>query len=126
MEEIRAKIKADGNKQKHRNTSFKQDWKCFFAEWVLNYSKQYNNEEYVLDIQSPVWEKLEFFLTVWEEFFKQLEVDKTGIITQNDWADLLNKVYVQPWCKFWIREKKWHNIINHNPFLISYVTPYEG
>ncbi len=126
LEEIRAKINIDSNKQKHRNTSFRLDWKRFFSNWVSNYSKQYNDEDFVLDIHSPVWEKLEFFLAVWEEFFKQLEVDKTGIITQNDWADILNMVYVQPWCKFWIREKKWHNIFSQNPFFSRYVIPYEG
>lgn len=126
INQIRTIIKQNNSAQKHSKTDFLKGWKIFISDWVKQYSERYYNKTYSLDPEHTSWDKLEFFIRVWEEYFKKLELDNTSKFDKNDWADLLNMVYVQPWCKFWIREKKWHDIFNRNELLKKYVIPFNG
>jgi hypothetical protein len=117
---IRQEIKHQIGKKEYRKKDFTLKWKKFFAKLVLNYSKEYCDKTYELDLNSNQWNHIEFFLTTWEQYFKNnLEIGNWKF-DKNDWEDLFNLIYVLPNRKYWTLEKKWNRIFEENKILKNY------
>lgn len=56
------------------------------------------------------WSKLELFENVLKTLFNELETGAI-ILTQNDWYDLFNMIYVSPDDKYWTYDRKWIKLI---------------
>ena len=118
---IRENIKKVRNKKQHRKILFHEYWKEFIIEHVKLYSKKYLGQEIVININDPKWSNFHFFLTVWELFFKELELRGNGKVDKNDIPDLFNLVYVKPDMKYWTKESKWNNLILSDDELKQYL-----
>lgn len=117
---IRQEIKKQVGKEKHRKKNFTVKWKEFISNLVIEYSKKHCDKVYELDINSQVWEQLEFFLITWESYFKNnLEIGNWKF-DKNDWEDLFNLIYVCPGRKYWTYERKWNTIFEGNDRLRKY------
>ncbi len=108
QEEIRNRhIKKTYPKFCHKNS-----WKKFFIMIVSAYSKEYYNKDFIISIDDSRWSFLDFFLTVWSEYFKKLDIQIGSKFRDNDIHDLFNLVYVQPDKKYWTFEKRsWAKVI---------------
>ena len=111
QEEIRSKhIKKSYPKFCHKNS-----WKNFFIMIISAYSKDYYNKDFIINVNDNRWILLDFFLTVWSEYFKKLDVQIGSKFHDNDIHDLFNLVYVQPDKKYWTYEKRsWAKVIMNN------------
>jgi len=90
----------------------KDSWKKFFIMIISAYSKEYYNKDFIIDVNDTRWGFLDFFLTVWSEYFKKLDVQPGRKFRDNDIHDLFNLVYVQPDKKYWTYEKRsWAEVI---------------
>lgn len=117
---VRQEIKNQVGKERHRKKDFTVKWKKFISNLVLDYSKKHCDKVYELDIDSDIWDQLEFFLTTWESYFKNnLEIGNWKF-DKNDWEDLFNLIYVSPGHKYWTLERKWNSIFESNDKLRKY------
>ena len=79
---------------------------------ISAYSKEYYKKEFIIKIEDKRWVFLDFFLTVWSEYFKKLDIHFGSKFHDNDIHDLFNLVYVQPDKKYWTYEKRsWAKVI---------------
>jgi len=97
-------------------------WKPFFIFLITEYYKDKYKKDIKIDENDVKWERLNFFITAWDEYFKHLDVQFGSTFKNNDWNDLLNLVYVQPEFKYWTSEKRsWAKILNENKDLEPYI-----
>ena len=117
---IRKTIKENEGKHKHRSNNYISTWKEYFSKLILEYSKLYCDEEYIINTNDQIWEQFEFFLYTWEHYFKNnLEIGNWKF-DKNDWGDLFNLVYVGKGFKYWTIERKWNNIFDSTDRLKKY------
>ena len=102
-----------------RSTLF--PYTTLFRSIVLSYSKEILDNEYKIDILHPAWHNFELLLLTFEEYFLRLEISGNRKFDINDWPDLINLVYVQPFDKYWTCENKWNDIFKENETLSKYV-----
>lgn len=115
-------IKSNHLKKIYSFGDFNDSWKPFFALIISNYSKNYYNKEILVKEDDPRWNRLDFFITTWSEYFKSLDIQNGRRFHDNDWHDLFNLVYVQPEFKFWTSEKRsWSKVIRENKKLNKYL-----
>ena len=57
------------------------------------------------------WSKIELFLYTFDMYFKDLEVNTTMKIKDNDWIDIFNILYVSPKDKYFTKDNTWLRII---------------
>lgn len=111
-------IKTKHIKKTYPKFCHKDSWKKFFILLISNYSKEYYNKEFTIKVEDKRWIFLDFFLTVWAEYFKQLDVQFGSKFHDNDIHDLFNLVYVQPRMKYWTHEKRgWAKVIMNDKSL---------
>ncbi len=119
LSSIKLKIKKIGKKN-YRKVDFTESWKQYFSDLVLEYSLKYYQKEIKLDVNSKLWNDVEFFLYTWESYFKNNIEIGNWKLNKNDWGDLFNLIYVQPGFKYWTEEKKWKRIFKENNKLRKY------
>ncbi|OQA90529.1 MAG: hypothetical protein BWY27_00770 [Bacteroidetes bacterium ADurb.Bin234] len=117
----REHIKFNHLKKKHKNCNFKDTWKSFIIKIIANYSKREYNHEFIIKEDDIRWSRLDFFLSVWDEYFKCLDIETNRKFHNNDWEDLFNLVYVQPGFKYSTRENKFLEIIKNNRDISNYL-----
>jgi hypothetical protein len=122
---VREKVLIQEGKKKHLQSDHLKFWKGYIANFVKTYGLDYYKKEYIIDPNDENWIKVNFFIGVWEKYFKLLESENRKF-DRNDWADLFNLVYVQPGYKYWTFEKKWKNIFKNDSGLKSYLYEYNG
>jgi hypothetical protein len=125
LPQIRENIKRIEGKFVHRKKDFTHLWKQLISDLVQIYSRENCNKEYTLNDDVKIWNRFECFILVWEAYFKTLEIEKRNL-ERNDWADLINFVYVQPGDKYWTFEKKWNMILNQHSRLQKYLFEFNG
>lgn len=107
---IRKNIKETTGKKAHR---LEQSIPIFFD--VINvFVREYTKGELALDVATYPWKEIEFFIRVWDNFFKELEVSQQKF-KPNDWLDLLNMVYTSPGLKYSTGDGPWVRIIESDP-----------
>jgi hypothetical protein len=57
------------------------------------------------------WSKIELFLYTFDMYIKELEVNTTMKIKDNDWIDIFNMLYVSPKDKYFTKDGTWLRII---------------
>ena len=115
-------IKRNHLKKSHMLKTFTDSWKPFFILLISNYAKSKYNYEFIINENDIRWNRLEFFLSVWDEYFKHLDIQPGRRFHDNDWHDLFNLIYVQPEYKYWTCEKRsWAKIIREHERLKSYL-----
>lgn len=131
MNEIARKIKEDikekGTKKERRKEDTTQRARMFFARLASDYSDQHYPETKSVIVQEDVenWEKLELFIEVLADYFKEIELSPTQKIQPNDWADVLNMVYVGKDDLYWTGESKWNRFIEKNENATKYLFKLE-
>jgi hypothetical protein len=119
-------IKRNRLKESYKQKCFKDSWKIFFIKLISAYSKDKYNNEFIIKKDDFRWNHLEFFLSVWDEYFMNFDLKSGSKFQNNDWHDLFNLVYVQPEFKYWTSEKKrWARIIFENEKLRAYCYHYD-
>jgi hypothetical protein len=107
-------------KKLHLKYDHINSWKEFIIIIIGAYSKENYKKDFNISIDDSRWKLLDFFLNVWSEYFKLLDVQVGRKFHDNDIHDLFNLVYVQPNMKYWTREKgSWVNCIINNESLNS-------
>lgn len=118
---VRQYIKKNGGKRQRKKVNTIFIWKRLISDIVLSYSKEILDNEYKIDILHPSWHNFELLLLTFEEYFLRLEISGNRKFDINDWPDLINLVYVQPFDKYWTCENKWNDIFKENETLSKYV-----
>lgn len=90
-----------------------------YFEVINVFVKEYSKGEVQLDVAKYPWKEIEFFIRVWDNFFKELEVSKQKF-KANDWLDLLNMAYTSPGLKYCTTDKPWIRIIESDPETMPY------
>ena len=115
-------IKDNHLKKNYSSNSYKDSWKPFFIFLISEYYRNIYNEEIIIAKNDMNWNRLDFFITAWDEYFKHLEIEDGSKFKRNDWYDLWNLVYVQPECKYWTSEKRsWAKLLKENKDLKPYM-----
>ncbi len=68
------------------------------------------NNQYALSDNFD-WSQIELFVYTLDTFFKELEVNITMKIEDNDWVDIFNMLYVTPDDKYFTNDTTWIRII---------------
>lgn len=117
LPEIRANIKQTTGKKFHR---VKKSLPIFFD--VINlFVREYSKGKVELNNDTYPWDKILFFITVWDNYFKELEVSGNRRFDLNDWHDLFNMVYVSKGFKYCTADNNWINIIKSDKTTIDYL-----
>lgn len=115
-------IKNNHLKKAYSSKSYKDSWKRFFILLISQYYRDIYKKEILIAEDDIQWQKLDFFITAWDEYFKSMDIQFGRKFKNNDWHDLLNLVYVQPEFKYWTSEKRsWAKVLKENKELQSYI-----
>ena len=76
----------------------------------------------IVDWENFNWKKLELFISLWGEYFKELELHSTMKFHTNDMNDIFNLIYVEPNTLYWTEDNKnWARILKENKKFNKYV-----
>lgn len=107
---IRKNIKETTGKKAHR---LEQSIPIYF-DLINVFVRDYTKGEIALDVATYPWKEIEFFIRVWDNFFKELEVSQQKF-KPNDWLDLLNLAYASPGLKYSTDDGPWVRLIESDP-----------
>ena len=110
----REDIQSFGGKYEFRKLNFLDSRKLDVITIINSYSTNVNKKELKIDDSAFDWEKIEFFLEVFDEYYKLLVLRNNGKFHLNDWHDLYNMVYVKPGFKYWTNDKIWQRDLQLN------------
>lgn len=114
---IRENIKKTTEKKVHRN---KKSLPIFFD--IINFFvEEYTKGTISLDIAKFPWDEIELFISVWDNYFKELEISPNQKFQSNDWFDLFGMVYVDKDSKYSTSETKWIRLISKDENIKSYL-----
>jgi predicted nucleic acid-binding protein len=91
-------------------------------DFIIRFSKAYlekNNQDISL-IEGINWEEHIFFIKVFSKF-QMLYLKGQFTMTNNDWNDLFNMIYVKPAYKYWTEDKRWRDLIESDPTTKSFL-----
>lgn len=118
-------IKNNHLKKSYLSKSYKDSWKSFFIMLISEYYKEKYKKKFSIAENDIKWERLAFFMTAWDEYFKHLDIQYGRKFKNNDWYDLFNLVYVQPEFKYWTSEKRsWAKMLKENNYLKPHIYCY--
>ena len=97
--------------------------RIYIAELLLQYFREQPafNGAAGISLNSDKWNNFELFIEVLAAFFKDIDSVPNQKIHENDWADILNMIYVNPNDQYWTEEKKWKRYINNNVNIAKYL-----
>jgi hypothetical protein len=123
MNDMAAKIKANNIGVNPESRDYSISTKRSVAQYLIQYYQEQTkySRSIGISINQDGWKNMQLFLDVWSDFYKDLDFHPNQKLHHNDWADILNMIYVGPDDQYWTQEKKWKRYISCNNNTTKYL-----